>query len=56
MMKDFWLKVIPASLQIESLTLESASRLSGLETTEIDVSHLLQLNSGSTKNKALTFI
>jgi hypothetical protein len=38
------LGVIPASLQIESLTLGSASRLSGLETAEIDVTHLLQLN------------
>jgi hypothetical protein len=38
------LGVILASLQIESLTLGSASRLSGLETAEIDVTHLFQLN------------
>lgn len=30
--------------QIESLALGSASRLSGLETAKIDVTHLLQLN------------
>jgi hypothetical protein len=38
------LGVIFASLQIESLALGSASRLSGLETAEINVTHLLQLN------------